>query len=152
MKCGKNKVWFDPNENARFKSTSSRLQVRNLIKDGIILKKPHAIHSRWRANKLAEAKAKGRHMGIGKRRGTKNARMPTKTLWINRIRTLRSILKEMKEGGHVTREEYDTYYMQAKGNAFKSKKVMIDYIEKKRIEKLRIKELAEQAAALKLKR
>lgn len=152
LKCGQNKVWFDPNELPRFMSTSSRVQVRDLITDGLILKRPNTIHSRWRANKLAAAKAKGRHMGIGKRKGTRNARMPEKTVWITKIRAQRSSLKDMKASGHITREEYDQYYMQAKGNSFKNEKAMGDFVEKKRVEKMRIKELASQAAALKMKK
>lgn len=133
-------------------SATSRMQVRGLIKDGVILKKPDVVHSRWRANKLAEAKKKGRHMGIGKRKGTKNARMPEKDIWIKKIRSLRASLKEMKQSSYITLEEYNKYYMQAKGNAFKSGKVMVDYIEKKRAEKIKIQELAAQAASLKVKK
>ncbi len=52
--------------------------VRKLIKDGLIIKKPVAVHSRFRTRKNNEARRKGRHMGHGKRKGTANARMPTK--------------------------------------------------------------------------
>ena len=37
-----------------------------------------AVHSRFRTRKNNEARRKGRHMGHGKRKGTANARMPTK--------------------------------------------------------------------------
>ena len=36
------------------------------------------IHSRWRVRRNAIARRKGRHTGTGKRKGTANARMPTK--------------------------------------------------------------------------
>jgi large subunit ribosomal protein L19e len=49
-----------------------------LIKDGLIIKKPVAVHSRARARKNAEARRKGRHCGFGKRKGTANARTPQK--------------------------------------------------------------------------
>ena len=52
--------------------------VRKLIKDGLIIRKPVAVHSRFRTRKNIEARRKGRHMGHGKRKGTANARMPTK--------------------------------------------------------------------------
>lgn len=61
--------------------------VRKLVKDGLIIKKPVAVHSRYRTRKNNEARRKGRHMGHGKRKGTANARMPTKVS----IRLLRSI-------------------------------------------------------------
>ena len=41
--------------------------VRKLIKDGFIIRKPEKIHSRSRARTAAEAKAKGRHTGYGER-------------------------------------------------------------------------------------
>lgn len=49
-----------------------------MIKDGLIIKKPVAVHSRARARKNAEARRKGRHCGFGKRKGTANARTPQK--------------------------------------------------------------------------
>lgn len=52
--------------------------IRKLIKDGLIIKKPVAVHSRARVRKNTEARRKGRHCGFGKRKGTANARMPQK--------------------------------------------------------------------------
>lgn len=52
--------------------------IRKLVKDSFIMKKIPVTHSRYRARQSAEAKAKGRHTGYGKRKGTKEARMPTK--------------------------------------------------------------------------
>ena len=52
--------------------------IRKLVKDGLIIKKPHKVHSRARVRKFQEARRKGRHMGFGKRKGTANARMPRK--------------------------------------------------------------------------
>jgi large subunit ribosomal protein L19e len=42
--------------------------VRKLIKDGFIIRKPQKIHSRSRARRAAEAKSKGRHTGYGEQR------------------------------------------------------------------------------------
>jgi large subunit ribosomal protein L19e len=39
--------------------------IRKLIKDGFIIRKPAVIHSRSRARASAEAKSKGRHTGYG---------------------------------------------------------------------------------------
>lgn len=54
--------------------------VRKLINDGLIIRKPVAVHSRARTRKNAEARRKGRHRGYGKRKGTANARMPEKVI------------------------------------------------------------------------
>ena len=41
-------------------------QIRKLIKDGLIIRKPVTVHSRARCRKNTLARRKGRHMGIGK--------------------------------------------------------------------------------------
>ncbi|KCZ77753.1 hypothetical protein H311_01233 [Anncaliia algerae PRA109] len=152
LDCGKHRVWLDPTEKARLTGASTRIDVKKLIKDGIIIRKPEAVHSRYRANKLREAKEKGRHNGPGKRKGTKNARNPEKKIWIKKIRKQRLVLKELKDKNMLNIEEYRTYYLQAKGNSFKSVKIMNEVIEKKKAEKIRIQELAAQAAALRMKK
>ena len=39
--------------------------IRKLVKDGFVIRKPTVIHSRARARRSAEAKSKGRHTGYG---------------------------------------------------------------------------------------
>ena len=39
--------------------------IRKLVKDGFIIRKPQKIHSRSRARRAHEAKQKGRHSGYG---------------------------------------------------------------------------------------
>ena len=75
---------MDNNELSEIGMANSRNHVRKLIKDKLIRKKNIEVHSRFRTIKKQEEKRKGRHMGIGKRRGSKNARMPEKVLWIRR--------------------------------------------------------------------
>lgn len=78
LKCGRKKVWLDPNETNEIGNTNSRQNIRKLIKDGLIIKKPVAVHSRARVRKNTLARRKGRHSGFGKRKGTANARTPQK--------------------------------------------------------------------------
>merc|ERR1719178_397456 len=61
MKCGKNKVWLDPNEINEIANANSRQNIRKLIKDGLVIKKPVAVHSGSRVRKNDEARRKGRH-------------------------------------------------------------------------------------------
>ncbi|CAI9767839.1 unnamed protein product [Fraxinus pennsylvanica] len=71
LKCGKGKVWLDPNEVDELSRANSRQNIRKLVKDGFIIRKPTKIHSRSRARRMKEAKRKGRHSGYGKRKGLK---------------------------------------------------------------------------------
>lgn len=41
--------------------------IRKLVKDGFVIRKPQKIHSRARARAAQEAKSKGRHTGYGMR-------------------------------------------------------------------------------------
>jgi large subunit ribosomal protein L19e len=77
------------------------LAVRKLIKNGFIIRKPAAIHSRARVRRRLIAKRKGRHTGLGKRKGTANARLPTKVLWMRRIRALRKLLRRFRDGKKI---------------------------------------------------
>ena len=48
------------------------------------MRKAVQIHSRSRARRAEAEKRKGRHCGMGKRKGATEARMPTKVLWMRR--------------------------------------------------------------------
>lgn len=98
---GKRKVWLDPQEATEISNANSRSGVRKLLKDGHIIVKPTVIHSRARVRDMQAAKRKGRHTGTGKRKGTAEARMPTKVMWLRRMRVLRRLLRKYREAGKI---------------------------------------------------
>jgi len=147
LKCGQRKVWLDPSEINEIHNANSRANFRKLVKDGYVLQKPNAIHSRARVNKRLEAKAKGRHTGTGKRRGTREARFPTKVMWIRRQRVLRRLLKKYREQSKIDRHLHHNLYARCKGNEFKNKRVLMEYIFTAKAELQREKAITAQAEA-----
>lgn len=109
------------------------------------------MHSRSRCQRMHEAKRKGRHSGYGKRKGTRNARMPVKVQWMRRQRVLRRLLKKYREAKKITSDIYHHFYLAAKGNQFKNKSVLIESIHKMKQEKIREKQLTEQQEARQVK-
>merc|ERR1711918_275788 len=133
LKCGKRKIWLDPNEVNEISMANSRLNIRKLAKDGLVIKKPAKVHSRYSVRKHLAAKRKGRHTGLGKRVGSSEARMPSMVIWMRRLRVLRRLFKKCK------------------GNVFKNKRVLVETIHKEKAKAIQEKALAEQAEARRTK-
>merc|ERR1712194_229943 len=125
--------------------------IRKMIRDGFIIKKPGNCTSSFRQKRLKAAKKLGRHMGLGKRKGAAEARMPTKVLWMRRSRVLRRLLKKYRETKKIDRYLYHELYLKCKGNQFKNKTVLIEHIHHAKQEKNREKKLSEKLSVRRVK-
>jgi len=109
------------------KDSITKSDVKQLIKDGLIVKKPNTGHSRGNARILLQKKKLKRKRGPGKRKGTKSARKKTNEHNL-KVRGLRKRLKELKAENKLNDKSYSKLYLMIKGNYFRGKKHLEEYI------------------------
>lgn len=129
MDVGENRVWMNPDELEQIDEALTRQDIRNLIEGGAIQKRDVEGNSKGRAGHKKKQKEKGRRKGQGSRKGSQSARKSDKDKWMETIRALRSDLKEMKENGEITNEQYRELYNKAKGGFFRNCKHLQNYVE-----------------------
>lgn len=122
LKVPQSKVKFNSLYLADIKEAITKTDIRQLVTKGVIGVKAVMYASRSRARKRNEQRKKGRQKGHGSRKGTNNARSPVKEQWMNKVRLLRSFLKELRDKELITTSTYRDLYRKAKGGFFRNKR------------------------------
>lgn len=129
LKVGEGRVWIDPNRTEEVEIAITREEIRKLIHEGAIHSLPKRGVSRARARVHHEKRKKGLRRGAGRKTGSSRAIMPKKRVWMNKIRTLRGKLRELKEKRVITESTYRQLYNTAGSGAFKSVAELERYIK-----------------------
>lgn len=129
LDVGENRVWIDPERIVEVDVAITREEIRRLIHEGAIKPLPKKGISRARARDLHQKRKKGLRRGHGRRTGSAGAMVSKKQAWMERIRTLRRRLRELKEGRAITEGVYRKLYNMAGSGIFESTADLERYIQ-----------------------
>lgn len=133
LKCGENRVWFDPARIPEIKEAITKADIRKLISDLAIQKRPESGQSKFRARKNKLQKKKGRQHGAGSKKGTPNARLNLKTVWMTKVRSQREFAKELRDKSLINSNVYHDVYNKIKGGFFRSIRHIKLYLEERNL-------------------
>ncbi|MDP6641870.1 MAG: 50S ribosomal protein L19e [Candidatus Nanoarchaeia archaeon] len=122
LKVGKDRVYFDQTRLEDIKEALTKEDIRGLIKDRVIQKKPQTGVSKSRFRKKLVQKRKGRKQGQGTRKGKRTARLSRKSNWMIHVRAQRNLIKELKNKKVIDSTKYRELYNKVKGGFFRSKR------------------------------
>lgn len=131
LKCSPNRIRLDTSRLSDIKEAITKSDIKSLIGEGAIIKKPVKGISRVRARKIKLQKKKGRKKGIGSKKGPRKARLPKKAAWIKRVRAQRNFLNVLKEKNLISSKNFRTVYNKIKGGFFRSKRHIKLFLEEK---------------------
>lgn len=131
MDIGKGRVWIDPDQTDRVSEAITRQDIRNLVESGAIQKKDKKGTSKGRSKEKKRQKKKGQQKGHGSRKGKKTARKSSKDKWMEKIRAIRTRLKEMRDNDEITQDQYRKLYDMSKGGFFRDTKHLETHVENK---------------------
>ena len=120
LKCGQNRIRFDPERLQEIKEAITKSDIRVFISNGAISKKRlHNTSSYWTKIRKTQ-KSYGKQKGHGSRKGKKTARLYPKRSWMNKIRLQRNFIKNLRDNSLISITDYHELYMKSKGGFFRS--------------------------------
>lgn len=133
MKVGVSRVWIDPEFEDEVSLAITRDDIRRLVDEGAIQRKPFTGVSRGRARYVLQQKRKGRRQGQGTKKGSATAKLSGKERWMMKIRPMRKELKKLRDSGKISPKTYRELYLKAKGNAFRNTAHLKTYISERKL-------------------
>ncbi len=133
LKCGSDRVVFDPARANDIKEAITKSDMRLLISDGIVRARPVAGVSKARARKIKAQKRKGLRRGHGSKKGTPNASLDGKTRWVAAVRSQRAFIQELREKGLLSPSTFRDVYRKSKGGFFRSQRHIKLYLDDRRL-------------------
>jgi len=124
LKVGESRIVMDPEHLEDIKNAITRYDIKKMISHGYIKIKPTKI-------KKPELHPKKRKKGPGRRKGAMGTRLRKKRAWINTIRPMRKILKDMKEKKVIDTRTYRETYHLIKSGVFRSRSHLKLYLKQK---------------------
>lgn len=123
LKVGESKVWINPEKRDDVKAAITKADIRRLIQKGIIKALKPKIHRPREKRK--------RRRGVGSKKGSMYAKLSQKRRWIQIVRPLRRMLKELRDKDQISRETYKHLYLLVKGGMFRSRSHLRIYLEQR---------------------
>ena len=128
LKVSPKKIKFKAEALEDIKKAITRSDIRGLIAVKQITLSGKPSQSRVRARKIASQKKKGRQKGHGTRKGSQHSKISKKRKWITRVRSLRELLKHLKEKKLISPKDYRLIYSKIKGGFFRNKRHLKLYL------------------------
>jgi large subunit ribosomal protein L19e len=128
LKISPKKIKFKAEALEDIKKAITRSDIRGLIAVKQIIKSKKPRQSRVRARKIAAQKKKGRQKGHGSRKGSKHSKISKKQKWMIKVRSLRELLKHLKEKKLISPKNYRLVYSKIKGGFFRNKRHLKLYL------------------------
>lgn len=124
LKVGESRVWMDPEHREEIKGAIRRADIRKMINHGYIKEKNA---------KIKRYTHRERKVGQGSRKGSKGARTIGKEKWMNTVRLLRKMIKDLRVNEKIDKKTYGKLYLQVKSGAFRSRSHLKLYLKQRGI-------------------
>jgi large subunit ribosomal protein L19e len=148
--CSPDRVVFDNDRLDDIKQAITKRDLKLLMGDGAITKKPGNFTSKVHARKIAKQKSKGRRSGEGTKKGKSGVRFKPKQTWMRQIRVQREFVRLLLDKNIITRLAYRNLYLKCKGGYFRSRrhiKLFLQEHDELLMDKNAIKKVKEDAPA-----